>query len=250
MIMININASMINANSATLNGGGIYNSATLTITNGSTVGCAGAGNSAHICGGGVYNSGEGSVTIDGSTVSANTADSSGGGISNSGTFVIQNGSSIGGAGAGNLAPAGGGIYNIGGTMTVDGSTVSANSATGGFGGGIYNTNEGEANIIGSRLLSNTASNNGDATYNYNSDITVTSSCIVGNGDIAIYAGYPGATTATGNWWGSADGPGPVGTGHGDTVSENVDYGGYLHATILGCRTTTWLIYLPEILRGG
>ena len=48
-----------------------------------------------------------------------------------------------------------------------------------------------------------------------------------------------AIDAADNWWGAADGPGPVGTGHGDTVSTNVDYSGFLTEPILGC-PTLWI----------
>ncbi|MCP3866752.1 MAG: hypothetical protein GY703_01370, partial [Gammaproteobacteria bacterium] len=36
-----------------------------------------------------------------------------------------------------------------------------------------------------------------------------------------------AVTATGNWWGAADGPGGVGPGSGDSVTANVDYTDFL-----------------------
>ncbi|MCP3882680.1 MAG: hypothetical protein GY701_30440, partial [Sulfitobacter sp.] len=36
-----------------------------------------------------------------------------------------------------------------------------------------------------------------------------------------------AVTATGNWWGAADGPGGVGPGSGDSVTANVDYADFL-----------------------
>jgi hypothetical protein len=61
--------------------------------------------------------------VDGSTISANTA-SRGGGIYNWATLNIQNGSTIGGSGAGNGATEiGGGIYNYDGTTTIDDSTL-------------------------------------------------------------------------------------------------------------------------------
>ncbi|MCP4000534.1 MAG: CSLREA domain-containing protein, partial [Gammaproteobacteria bacterium] len=89
-------------------------------------------------GGGIINQ-AGNLTLDASTVSSNYA-TYGGGIYNevSGeTITIQNGSLIGGAGAGNQAiTSGGGIYNRRGTMTIDASTVSANFATS-HGGGIW-----------------------------------------------------------------------------------------------------------------
>ena len=115
-----VDASTVSANTAEA-GGGICNNGTLNVQNGSTIGGAGAGNTAD-WGGGIWNSG--TTTVDGSTVSANTAEEDGGGISNNGTLTVRNGSTIGGAGAGNQATGwGGGIYNTGGTTTVDDSTA-------------------------------------------------------------------------------------------------------------------------------
>ncbi len=69
----------------------------------------------------------GTTTVDGSTVSANTANY-GGGIYNQATLNVTNGSTIGGAGAGNTATAmAAASTTYGGTTTVDGSTVSANT---------------------------------------------------------------------------------------------------------------------------
>jgi len=116
-------------------GGGIFNEgATLNVQN-SIIGGGGFLNQA-IIGGGIYNL-VGTTMVDGSIISANAA-LSGGGIYNAAMLIIQNGSTVGGAGsAGNFAVDGGGIYNETGTTTVDESTVSGNTATE-EGGGIYN----------------------------------------------------------------------------------------------------------------
>ena len=143
-----VDASSINSN-ATVNGagGGINNYAgsgwatTATVRNGSTV----SGNSADT-GGGIFNSGGSRVlatlTIDASIVSGNTTVYDGGGIFNTvgGATTIQNDSVI----SGNVAVnEGGGIYNITlpgiygeSILIVDASTVSENQATNG--GGIFN----------------------------------------------------------------------------------------------------------------
>ena len=52
------------------------------------------------------------------------------------------------------------------------------------------------------------------------------------GDYDMYGVYIGDTDvfdvdATCNWWGAADGPGPVGSGSGDMVSTDVDYAPFL-----------------------
>ena len=66
---------------AALNGGGIYNTGILTLTN-----CAVSGNAASD-GGGIYNTG--ALTLTGCTISGNTA-SDGGGIDNSGMLTLYN----------------------------------------------------------------------------------------------------------------------------------------------------------------
>ena len=74
-------------------------------------------------GGGVYNSG--SLTITGSTISGNSADDDGGGIYSSGVLTIT-GSTI----ASNSTDRAGGIFNYSGTLTVTASTISGNSGGG------------------------------------------------------------------------------------------------------------------------
>jgi hypothetical protein len=109
-------------------GGAINNSGTVTINN-STL----SDNSAIFFGsgggGGIYNNGI--VEISNSTLSGNFADGAGGGIFNAGALTISN-STLSGNSAGF---AGGGIFNFD-TVTISNSTLSGNSAT--FGGGIYN----------------------------------------------------------------------------------------------------------------
>ncbi len=91
---------------------------------------------------GALNDGGGLMTLNGCTISGNSAGYSGGGIENisGGTEQLStltvNGSTIFGNSA---AYSGGGIDNIwGARLTVNGSTISDNSA-GVYGGGVYNT---------------------------------------------------------------------------------------------------------------
>ncbi|MGD8752472.1 MAG: CSLREA domain-containing protein, partial [Anaerolineales bacterium] len=114
-------------------GGGILNQGSTLNVQDSTIGGVGAGNTSSDEGGGIENQ-DGTTTLDGTTVSANRAEY-GGGICNHATLNVQNGSTIGEAGAGNTAENGGGIHNFAGTTTVEASTVISNSAT--DGGGIY-----------------------------------------------------------------------------------------------------------------
>ncbi len=162
--------STISANTAYC-GGGIYNAATLTVTN-SIIGGAGAGNQADQRGGGIYNASSGTTMVDGSTVSGNTA-GDGGGIYNWGTLDVQNGSTIGGFGAGNQVTGwGGGIYNYDGTTTVTGSRILNNTAP--DGGGVFNTRDAF-----------------EATK-------VTGSCIAGNSTTSFLNSQGALQTATGN----------------------------------------------------
>jgi hypothetical protein len=269
---VTVDGSTVSANTAN-HGAGIYNAGTLYVQNGSLVGGIGAANQAASYGGGIYNQSSSTATVDGSTISANTAGNAAG-IFNEGTLYIQNGSLVGGAGAANQATyTGGGIYNwSAGTATVDGSTVSANTADNGagiynagtlwfengstlggfgagnqatnYGGGIYNG--GTTTVTGSRILRNTASNlGGGGVYNHADAVraTVTGSCLAGNSDISFVSDQVALQTATGNWWGSPAGPNTPGA---DTVSGNVDTSDYLTQPILGCAC---YVYLPLLPRG-
>lgn len=85
-------------------------------------------------------------------------------------------------------------------------------------------------VTGSALLGNTSPGDGDAVYSAVDTInatSVTGSCIVGNGDTAVFNSQPASQDATGNWWGDATGPGGAGPGSGDSVSANVDFSSWL-----------------------
>jgi hypothetical protein len=69
------------------------------------------------------NSGGGTPTVNGSTLSGNSASNAGGGIANEGIADVTNGSTL----SGNSANFGGGIDNFG-TLTVSGCTLSSNAA--------------------------------------------------------------------------------------------------------------------------
>jgi hypothetical protein len=218
-------------------GGGIMNKiGTLTIQNGSVIGGAGTANRATYEGGGIYAYPGSTTTIDASTVSANTA-VYGGGIFNTGNngivamLIIQNGSVIGGVGAGNSATTSGGgiLNNIGATVIIDASTVSANAASVG-GGGIYNY--ATMTITNSRILGNTATSTGGGLYNSStSTISVTGSCVVGNSSAAFRNDNNTVQTATGNWWGDPGGPG---VGSADAVSGNWNTSGFLTSVPAVC----------------
>ena len=156
------------------NGGAIYNnSGTLTVNN-STL----SENSANDRGGGIY-SDHGTLTVTNSTLSGNLATTTGnyaygGGIySNSGTLTITNSSF-----SGNSADSsGGGIYSTG-TLTVTNSTLSGNLAADSSGGGIYNS--GTLTVTNSTLSRNSADDCGGGIYSQRGALTVASSTLAGN----------------------------------------------------------------------
>ncbi|MBS1794954.1 MAG: carboxypeptidase regulatory-like domain-containing protein [Acidobacteria bacterium] len=121
----------------------------LTVTEGKVTG---SGN-----GGGILNSG--TLTVTRSTVSANSSDFLGGGISNSGAAarLTVAGSTISGNTASGLGVNGGGIYNSAGTLLVTNSTISNNTAaaagSNAAGGGLYIN--GPGTVTNSAIFGNT-----------------------------------------------------------------------------------------------
>jgi hypothetical protein len=175
-------------------GGGIYNDGTLNLKS-----VLITGNTATLDGGGIFNNNYGTINLNqGSTVGgaspedANIATYDGGGIYNvgHGTINLNKGSSI----VGNNAERGGGIYNQGGTtfhnyfipgtatVNINGGSITDNTATY-YGGGIYNYaygdgtgNYGTATVImnkGSSITGNTAGSGGGIWNRVFLDGTVT-----------------------------------------------------------------------------
>jgi predicted outer membrane repeat protein len=162
------------------NGGGINNNGGTLTVSGSTV----SANSAS-SGGGIYNSSGGTVTVSSSTVSVNSASPGGisttlgGGIANDGgTLTVSNSTVSANSASGILSPYGGGISSTG-PLTVTDSIISSNSAA--LGGGIYSTRT--LTVSNSRFLSNTAFGSlvgsGGGIYNFGTG-TVTGSAFTSN----------------------------------------------------------------------
>jgi parallel beta-helix repeat protein len=82
----------------------------------------------------------------------------------------------------------------------------------------FECNNFAGNTTGVYLSSNAT--NGLIAHNNN---------ITGNG-FGMQNDGPAIVNAQGNWWGTANGPGPVGPGSGDKVSTNVDYSNWLTST--------------------
>ena len=250
---LTITNSKVLKNVDTYGGGGINNEGKLTFDH-STLS---ANTSSQ--GGALYNSGTATIKRNSmvgglSTAAGNIASDSGGGLFNTGTLVVAN-SKV----SYNYAPYGGGLFNwIGGTMTISNSTVSYNSANQGGGitthensttvinnGSMISNNSalwagagvnnwGTLTITGSVLNGNTSPGVGDAVnsdVNINNALSITDSCIVSNGDTAIFNSQPASQIATGNWWGDASGPTHASnpTGTGDSVGDNIDFSSWLTA---------------------
>ncbi|MCJ0870333.1 hypothetical protein [Streptomyces sp. AP-93] len=148
---------------AAVNGAGIFNEGTLSL-NRSTV----SGNTASDQGGGIHNTAGGTLTLNRSAVSGNSA-SYGGGIINAGA-VLLNGSTVSGNTAVN---GGGGIHNhVFGALTMNRSTVDGNTAN--QGGGINNAESGTtARLNGSTISNNTATGGTGSGGGINNAGTVT-----------------------------------------------------------------------------
>ena len=148
-------------------GGAIANDGTLSIQN-STL----SGNSAGLDGGGVDNAG--TLVIQNSTLSGNSAGLDGGGVDNAGTLTVQNSTLSGNSASAN----GGGIFNSGGTLTVQNSTLSGNSAE--VGGGIFNSS-GTLTVQNSTLSGNSAVLGGGGIANFGGGtLTIQNSTLSGN----------------------------------------------------------------------
>lgn len=158
-------------------GGGIYSNGTLTVVH-STV----SDNGAQLEGGGIL--GNGTLTVDHSTVSANGSGYEGGGIFAYLTASITD-SNLSGNSAGGLTGCncgyGGGIYDLGGVLSVVDSTLSSNSATPvGNGGGIYtgaNVGPSSTDITNSTLSGNSANGLGGDIFNNGEPVNVSATIL-------------------------------------------------------------------------
>ncbi|MEH1989437.1 Calx-beta domain-containing protein [Nostoc sp.] len=158
-------------NAGISNGGGIYSTSSVTVSNSNL-----SGNIAAL-GGGIYSTS--SVIATNSTISGNTANTSGGGIYSTSSVTATN-STI----SGNTANTnGGGIYSS--TNTLSNSTVSSNTAKVN-GGGIYS---GGGTVSNSTIFGNTADSdnnntgNGGGIYRSAGTWSISNSIIAGNIDL-------------------------------------------------------------------
>jgi hypothetical protein len=120
-----------------------------------------------------------------------------------------------------------GINVTNASNTSPNSLFTLNNVTNFIRGGFHDTpavptftcNNFANNLTGVYLSS--AASNGLIAHNNN---------IVGNSTIGMQNDGPATVNAQANWWGAANGPGPVGPGSGDKVSTNVDFSNWLTST--------------------
>ena len=232
---LTITSSTLSGNAARFNGGGIDNRGTATITSSTLSGNSAGYRRRHLQlrhrddhqqhplgqfgasgGGGISNGG--TATITSSTLSGNSADAPSAAASTTEaratiTSSTLSGNSAGLTAAASITPApprsptapsratrqtyGGGIYNSNsGNATINNSTISGNfSAT--VGGGIFNS--GTATITRSTITGNSAFTRGGGIYNFNGTATITSSTLSGNSALnggGIYNTSNGTATVT------------------------------------------------------
>ena len=150
-------------------GGGIYNTGVLSLTN-ATV----SSNSASRNGGGIYN--DGSLTLINSTVSGNTAMVGDGAVYHTlGSPVSVTGSTL----SDNSGRPGGSIFNAGGRVDVINSTISGNRSVGGNGGGIHNSS-GEVELTNVTVTGNSAPGNGGGGVYDGDQVALVATIIAGN----------------------------------------------------------------------
>lgn len=265
---ITYNGGLITGGNATSEGGGISVAGTLNMYGGTV-----AGNKSMNHGGGVYVNEGGSFTMYNGEISSNTAPLVGGGIYVAGdsagklstSFVMEGGSISNNETTTTITSSGkgGGVYVQYGTFTMNGGTISANSAISGggvfatanstfemtsnaiitlnnasrYGGGIYADNV-DITIKGGTIFSNTASRDGGGIYASGSTSTIT----ISGGEISSNKAEGDAITSTTTNFGYGGGiysDGEIemsgGTITNNTVSSvlNYGYGGGIYISSTG-----------------
>ncbi len=184
------------------NGGGLHVSgaAMVSLTGGSVF-----NNEAASEGGGLWNSATGTMTVDGTIISANLAsgDTSiqgGGGIFNSSGVLMLKNATVEGNIADGLSGSGGGVMSVGGTVDILGGDITGNSANR-AGGGIEMTG-GTATIAHVQLVDN------EATGLLNGPGNGGGLHITGNANVSFVGGSATGNKAAaegGAFWNSATG---------------------------------------------
>ncbi len=182
-----VNGGSVNYNTATAEGGGLWNGAgTMTVSNTMIHGNVASGNDASQGGGGVFNL-SGDLTINNNTmITGNMADGtsgSGGGILNDSTATLTvSGSTIKNNSA---SRAGGGIEDRSfatGGVTLNNVNLDSNmtGSAPGNGGGLHVTGNADVNISGGTVNGNTAAREGGGLWNGAGTMTISGVDIWGN----------------------------------------------------------------------
>ncbi len=172
--------------SSTFGGGAILNYGTLTVENSTVTANTATGHG----GGGIINW-NGTLTLTNSTISSNSAtvDSSGGGVRNTGVLNITNSTfSVNDSIAG-----GGALYNSANTATITNTFFSGNTAN--TGGAIGNANTGTLNITNTTFSSNGSILSGGAIMS-GGPATIAKTTFVGNNSGARGGGIHNMSTMT------------------------------------------------------
>ena len=193
-------------NTASDNGGGVYNNGGIFTMSGGEI----SGNTAKDSdGGGVYIIG-GTFTMSGGTISNNTAIYGGGVQNNGGTFTMS-----GGTISGNTADLmGGGVFvynsNIGNTFTMSGGTISNNTAV--YGGGVTVGSSGIFTMSGGEISGNTGLDSCGGVYILGGTFEMSDDATI-SGNTAQYNSGGGVYVDSGTF-----------TMSGGTISENTANG--------------------------
>ena len=183
-----ITGGEVSENTATAEGGGLWNGfGTMQITGTTISGNSASGDDAANGGGGVFNN-EGSVIITDAMITANSADGdagSGGGILNKGSDVRTGTVTVTDTViTGNRSNrAGGGIETTGATSTTLSNVTLSGNSTGdapGNGGGLHISGSGSVAITGGTIDGNTAAREGGGLWNGAGRMTVDGTVISNN----------------------------------------------------------------------
>jgi predicted outer membrane repeat protein len=170
-LSLNNSITIDGANRVTITGNG--NTSLFVVESGASVQLTGLTiqDGAATLGGGIYVSEGGTLALNNSTVTSNTASFAGAGIFNDGTATLTNSTF-----SANTGPDfGGGIFNEG-TLTMSNSTVSGNSSTQ-LGGGI-SIGSGTATMTNITVSNNTSLYGGGISADYTT--TISGSIVAGN----------------------------------------------------------------------
>jgi hypothetical protein len=190
---VTLDATLVMTNSALLRGGGLYvgNGAVAVLDNGTVVDGNEALDPTLGDGAGVYVAGAGSsLVVLEATIVGNWAANEGGGIYNSGGAVSLDGAYI----AGNHAESsGGGLFNDGGTVTGRKVWIGANVTHSGQGGALY-SHEGTVNLQQTAVYFNSAlAGGGAAIATFDTDLALGRSYVhhnsaAGDGSVLLISG--------------------------------------------------------------